>query len=76
LASAAPEGALLAKLLPDGPAKARWSASKAAQNVVPVAVTASDKIEAMRQWASGGCLSADQKGVYLRSEGGAGAGRN
>ena len=31
MASAAPEGALLAKLLPDGPANARWRASNAAQ---------------------------------------------
>lgn len=42
----------------------------AAQNVVPVAVTAGDKIEGLRQWASGRCLSADRVGVYSRSEGG------
>ena len=36
----------------------------AAQNVVPVAVTAGDKIEGLRQWASGRCLSADWAGVY------------
>jgi len=41
---------------------------QAAQNVVPVAVTAGDKIEALRQWASGRCLSADRAGVYSRSE--------
>jgi len=41
---------------------------QAAQNVVPVAVTAGDKIEGLRQWASGGCLSADRAGVYSRSE--------
>jgi len=41
---------------------------QAAQNVVPVAVTAGDKIEALRQWASGRCLSADRTGVYSRSE--------
>ena len=41
----------------------------AAQNVVPVAVTAGDKIEQLRQWASGRCLSADRAGVYSRSEG-------
>ena len=34
--------------------------------VVPVAVTAGDKIEALRQWASGRCLSADRAGVYSR----------
>ena len=41
---------------------------QAAQNVVPVAVTAGDKIEGLRQWASGRCLSADRAGVYSRSE--------
>jgi hypothetical protein len=40
----------------------------AAQNVVPVAVTAGDKIESLRQWASGRCLSADRTGVYSRAE--------
>jgi hypothetical protein len=42
---------------------------QAAQNVVPVAGTAGDKIEGLRQWASGRCLSADRAGVYSRSEG-------
>ena len=41
----------------------------AAQNVVPVAVTAGDKIEGLRQWASGRCLSAGRAGVYSRTEG-------
>ena len=41
---------------------------QAAQNVVPVAVTAGDKIEVLHQWASGRCLSADRAGVYSRSE--------
>ena len=41
---------------------------QAAQNVVPVAVTAGDKIEALRQWASGRCLSADRAGVYSRQD--------
>jgi SpoVK/Ycf46/Vps4 family AAA+-type ATPase len=45
---------------------------QAAQNVVPVAVTAGDKIEGLRQWASGRCLSADRAGVYSRSEGASG----
>jgi hypothetical protein len=35
---------------------------------VPVAVTAGDKIEALRQWASGRCLSADRAGVYSRGQ--------
>jgi hypothetical protein len=37
-------------------------------DVVPVAVTAGDKIEGLRQWAAGRCLSADRAGVYSRSE--------
>jgi hypothetical protein len=41
---------------------------QAAQNVVPVAVTAGDKIESLRQWASGRCLSVNRAGVYSRSE--------
>jgi hypothetical protein len=45
---------------------------QAAQNVVPVAVTAGDRIEALRQWASGRCLSADRAEVYSRTEGGSG----
>jgi len=45
---------------------------QASQNVVPVAVTAGDKIEGLRQWASARCLSADRAGVYARSEAGIG----
>ena len=45
---------------------------QAAQNVVPVAVTAGDKIEGLRQWASGRCLSADRVGVYSRTDVGGG----
>jgi len=41
---------------------------QAAQNVVPVAGTAGDRPESLRQWASGRCLSADRAGVYSRSE--------
>jgi hypothetical protein len=41
---------------------------QAGQNVVPVAVTAGDKIESLRQWASGRCLSADRAGVYSRAD--------
>ena len=41
---------------------------QAASNVVPVAVTAGDKIDALRQWASGRCLSADRAGVDARTE--------
>jgi len=47
----------------------------AAQNVVPVAVTAGDKIESLRQWASGRSLSADRAGVYSLAESGRRVGR-
>jgi hypothetical protein len=50
----------------------RLHATMAAVVVVPVAVTAGDKIEGLRQWACGRCLSADRAGVYSRSEGGSG----
>ena len=33
---------------------------EAAQNVVPVAVTAGESVERLRNWASGRCLSADR----------------
>ena len=49
--------------------------AQAAQNVVPVAVTAGDKIEGLRQWASGRCLSADRAGVYSRAEQAGASGR-
>jgi hypothetical protein len=48
---------------------------QAAHNVVPVAVTAGDKIESLRNWASGRCLSADRAGVYSREEQASGGGR-
>jgi SpoVK/Ycf46/Vps4 family AAA+-type ATPase len=44
----------------------------AAQNVVPVAVTAAESVERLRQWASGRCLSADLPGIYTSSGNGAG----
>jgi SpoVK/Ycf46/Vps4 family AAA+-type ATPase len=37
---------------------------QAAQNVVPVAVTAAESVQRLRQWASGRCLSANQPGIY------------
>ena len=37
---------------------------QAAQNVVPVAVTASESVERLRSWASGRCLDADAAGIY------------
>jgi ATPase family associated with various cellular activities (AAA) len=38
--------------------------SEAAQNVVPVARTSADKVAALREWASGRCLSASGQGIY------------
>lgn len=38
--------------------------AQAAQNVVPVAVTAAESVERLRAWASGRCLSADQPGIF------------
>jgi hypothetical protein len=37
---------------------------QAAQNVVPVAVTAAESVQRLRTWASGRCLSASQPGIY------------
>jgi hypothetical protein len=42
---------------------------EAAQNIVPVAITASESVERLRTWASGRCLSADTMGIYQRSGG-------
>lgn len=39
---------------------------EAAQNVVPVAITAGESIEALRNWASGRCLSAEVPGIYTK----------
>ena len=39
---------------------------EAATNIVPVAVTAGEAVEKLRQWASGRCLSADRPGTYSR----------
>jgi hypothetical protein len=41
---------------------------QASLNVVPVSVTARDKVEELRAWASGRVLSADQPGIYSRPE--------
>lgn len=37
---------------------------QAASNIVPVAVTAAESVERLRNWASGRCLSADEPGIY------------
>ena len=40
---------------------------EAAGNVVPVAVTAGESVERLRQWAAGRCLAADRPGLYTRA---------
>ena len=40
--------------------------SEAARNVVPVSVISAERVEALRDWASGRCLSADLPGIYQR----------
>lgn len=40
--------------------------AEAARNVVPVAVTAAESVERLRNWASGRCLCADMPGIYSR----------
>lgn len=40
----------------------------AAQNVVPVAMTAAESVERLQAWASGRCLSADTPGIYQRQD--------
>jgi SpoVK/Ycf46/Vps4 family AAA+-type ATPase len=37
---------------------------QAAQNVVPISVTAAESVERLRTWASGRCLSANEPGLY------------
>ncbi|QDV55349.1 AAA family ATPase [Rosistilla oblonga] len=37
---------------------------QAAQNVVPIAVTANESVERLRQWAIGRCLDAETPGLY------------
>ncbi len=39
---------------------------QAAQNVVPVAITAAESVEKLRTWASGRCLSAELPGIYQK----------
>ena len=38
----------------------------AAENIVPVAVTAGEAVERLRSWAAGRCLSAERPGLYTR----------
>ena len=46
--------------------------TEAATNIVPVAVTAGETVERLRNWASGRCLSADRPGIYSRVAGSSG----
>jgi SpoVK/Ycf46/Vps4 family AAA+-type ATPase len=39
---------------------------EAAANIVPVAITAGESVERLRNWAAGRCLSADRPGIYSR----------
>ena len=39
---------------------------EAAQNVVPVAVTAAESVERLQTWAEGRCLNAEHAGIYRR----------
>ncbi len=43
---------------------------EAATNVVPIATTAGESVERLRNWASGRCLAADRPGIYTRNAGG------
>ncbi len=43
--------------------------NQAAQNVVPVAVTAAESVGQLRSWASGRCLSASRSGIYQPTNG-------
>ncbi len=40
------------------------SLKEASQNIVPVAVTAGESVERLRNWASGRCIDADAGGIY------------
>ncbi len=38
--------------------------AQAAQNVVPVALTAAESVQRLREWAAGRCLDAERGGIY------------
>ena len=42
--------------------------TEAAQQIVPVSVTAADKVAALRSWADGRCLSASEAGVFRQAK--------
>ena len=52
-------------MLPTG-GIARRPLGRGRENIVPVAVTAGESVEKLRNWASGRCLSADRPGPYSR----------
>jgi SpoVK/Ycf46/Vps4 family AAA+-type ATPase len=43
---------------------------EAAENIVPIATTAGESVERLRNWASGRCLAADRPGIYTRNSSG------
>lgn len=43
---------------------------QAARNVVPVAITAAESVDRLRNWASGRCLDASQPGIYQHATSG------
>jgi hypothetical protein len=43
--------------------------AKAAEHVVPVAVTAAEQVDKLRSWADGRCLAASPGGIYRRAAG-------
>jgi len=42
--------------------------TESATNIVPVAVTAAESIDRLRNWASNRCLDADLPGIYVRGQ--------
>lgn len=50
--------------------------TQSAQNIVPVAVTAGESVESLREWASGRCIDAEQGGIYRHSKSKNGSRRN
>jgi hypothetical protein len=40
---------------------------QAAQNIVPVAVTATESVERLRNWANGRCLASDKTGIFTNT---------
>ena len=40
--------------------------TQAAQNVVPAARTANERVDSLRIWATGRCLDAERGGIYRR----------